>query len=256
MPACSTVSLGPIVRFCDQLFHPREQPDWDGAQNGLQVENRGAIRKIAAAVDARRATIEAAIRRKANLLLVHHGLFWGKTVPWTDHRYELLRLLLKHDLAVYSLHLPLDEHPRLGNNALLCRALGFRRLRRFFVTQGRKIGFQTTISIRRETLLQRVEHATGARPHLLPGGPSLCRRIGVVSGGAGAELSAAAAEKVDTFITGEGPHWTHALADDLGLNVIYAGHYATETFGVKALAETLGREFQLPWEFLDHPTGL
>jgi dinuclear metal center YbgI/SA1388 family protein len=250
------VSLSQLVRYCDSLFRPRDLLDWEGAWNGLQVENRGRVSKVAAAVDARRATIEAAREAKADLLLVHHGLFWGDSVPWTGSRYQLLRSLLDHDLAVYSMHLPLDEHPRLGNNILLCRALRLRQPRPFFTTKGRKIGFQSTTTLDRDELAGRLAAVTGCAPLMLPGGPQVCRRIGVVSGGAGAELRQAAAEGVDTFITGEGPHWTHAAADDLGLNVMYGGHYATETLGVKALAAQVARRFGLPWVFLDHPTGL
>ena len=105
-------------------------------------------------------------------------------------------------------------------------------------------------------LAGRLARATGAKPRAIPGGPETCRRIGVVTGGAGGELKLAAAEGVDTFVTGEGPHWTYALAEELGLNVLYGGHYATETFGVKALAAQLSRRFKVPWTFLDHPTGL
>ena len=112
------------------------------------------------------------------------------------------------------------------------------------------------MKISRTDLAQRLERATGAKPRIIPGGKSLCERIGIVTGGAGSDLKRAAAEGVDTFITGEGPHWTYALGEELGLNVFYGGHYATETFGVKALAAELSRKFKLPWEFLDHPTGL
>ena len=108
----------------------------------------------------------------------------------------------------------------------------------------------------RTELLHRLESATGTLPRLIPGGPEVCRQIGVVTGGAGGELKLAAAAGVDTFITGEGPHWTYALAEELGVNVLYGGHYATETFGVKALAAELSRKFHVPWSFLDHPTGL
>ena len=104
--------------------------------------------------------------------------------------------------------------------------------------------------------MENLEGILGTKPTLLPGGPELCQKIGVVTGGAGAELDIAAREGVDTFITGEGPHWTFALAEDLGINVIYGGHYATETFGVKALAEQLSDRYKLPWTFIDHPTGL
>lgn len=250
------VGLGPLIAYCDSLFRAGHSPDWDGAWNGLQVENRGRVRKLAAAVDARRSTIEKAIEAKAGLLLVHHGLFWGHTVPWTGCRYQLMRLLVDHDLAVYSMHLPLDEHPRLGNNILLCRALKLRQPRPFFLTKGRTIGFQSTTKLDRDELARRLAAVTGCPPVILPGGPRICRRIGVVSGGAGAELRQAATEGVDTFVTGEGPHWTHAAADDLGLNVLYGGHYATETLGIKALAAQVARRFALPWVFIDHPTGL
>jgi dinuclear metal center YbgI/SA1388 family protein len=176
--------------------------------------------------------------------------------PWTGQRYELLRLLLENNLAVYSSHLPLDAHPKLGNNAQLCAALGLRKLTPFFESHGQPIGLQVRTKISRAELAARLARATGAKPKLIPGGKEICRRIGVVTGGAGNDLKLAAAEGVDTFITGEGAHWTYALAEELGLNVFYAGHYATETFGVKALAAEVSRKFKVPWTFVDHPTGL
>ena len=214
------VTLAKIVAHCNRTLKPESFEDWPGAVNGLQVQNRGSVSRIAAAVDATPATIRKAIVAGADLLIVHHGLFWGVTHPWTGNRYKLLRLLLDNNVAVYSSHLPLDAHPRLGNNAQLCKALDIKS------------------------------------PTVLPGGAARCRKIGVVTGGAGAEMKTAADEGVDTFITGEGPHWTFALAEDLGLNVFYGGHYATETFGVKALSGSLSKKFKLPWTFIDHPTGL
>jgi dinuclear metal center YbgI/SA1388 family protein len=249
-------SLAQIARYCDRLLQTDSFQDWDGAHNGLQVENRGTVTRLAAAVDGSLATAQMAVAAKADLLLLHHGLFWGKTQPWTGPRYRLLRLLLDHDMAVYSSHLPLDAHPALGNNAQLCLALGLKHRRPFFLTKGQCIGFKVQQVIERDELLARLRQCSGAVPTVLPGGPRICRRIGVVSGGAGDELRQAAAEGVDTFITGEGRHWTYAIAEELGLNVFYAGHYATETFGVKALAERLSRRFRVSWVFLDHPTGL
>lgn len=256
MNTMSTASLSAIVTYCDRLLGTHERQDYDGAANGLQVSNEGKVTRIAAAVDASLATIRMAVEAEADLLLVHHGLFWAPSHPWTGKRYELLRLLLDYDLAVYSSHLPLDAHPRLGNNAQLCSTLGFKALKPFFFDYGHYIGLQTRRAIDRLELSRKLEAVTGAQPHLLPGGPKVCRRIGVVTGGAGGDLKKAAAEGVDTFITGEGPHWTYALAEETGLNVFYAGHYATETFGVKALAANLARRFKVPWTFLDHPTGL
>ncbi len=252
----SKVSLAAIVRHCDRLLRAATVQDYDRAANGLQVENRGAVTRIAAAVDASLATVRLAAAAKADLLLVHHGLFWAPAHPWTGSRYELLRCLLDHNLAVYSSHLPLDAHPRLGNNARLCAALGLKRLRPFFFSHGLFLGFQTRASISRSDLARRLERATGSPARVIPGGPAICRRIGVVSGGAGEDLKTAVAEGVDTFVTGEGPHWTYALAEELRVNVLYGGHYATETFGVKALAAHLSRRFKVPWVFLDHPTGL
>jgi dinuclear metal center YbgI/SA1388 family protein len=250
------VSLSAMVQYCDRILRTPAVNDYEKAANGLQAQNSGAITRIAAAVDASLVTVRLAIAAKADLLIVHHGLFWSSRQPWTGKNYELLRLLLENDLAVYSSHLPLDVHPQLGNNAQLCRALGLKNLKPFFESHGQKIGLQVRQRISRSELAERLERVTGVKPKLIPGGPERCERIGVVTGGAGAELKDAANEGVDTFITGEGPHWTYALAEESGLNVFYGGHYATETFGVKALAAELSKKFKVPWQFLDHPTGL
>lgn len=252
----SVASLESLVRFCDATLKVNRFTDWPGAVNGLQVQNSGRVTKIAAAVDASTATIARAVALGANLLVVHHGLFWGASHPWTGKRYELLKLLLGHDLAVYSSHLPLDAHPQLGNNVQLTRALGFSQLKPFFFEKGQHIGLQTRTRISRENLEHRLEQVLQSKPKLIPGGPAICRKIGIVTGGAGDELKKAHEEGVDTFITGEGRHWTYALAEEIGINVFYGGHYATETFGVKALSGLLARKFDLPWEFIDHPTGL
>jgi dinuclear metal center YbgI/SA1388 family protein len=249
-------SLAAIVKHCDKILRTRAIGDYDGAVNGLQVENSGVVTRLAATVDASLATVELAIAAKADLLIVHHGLFWSPRQPWTGKNYELLRRLAENNLAVYSSHLPLDTHPKLGNNAQLCAALDLKNLEPFFASHGQNIGFKSQMKISRDELAKKLERATGAKPKILPGGKNFCEKIGVVTGGAGAELKQAAAEGVDTFITGEGPHWTFALAEELGLNVFYGGHYATETFGVKALAAELAKKFGLPWSFLDHPTGL
>lgn len=249
-------SLTQLVTHADRLLRISAFEDYSGAVNGLQAANHGRVHRIAAAVDASLATIRLAVDAGADLLVVHHGLFWSPTIPWTGAKYEVLQLLLQNDLAVYSAHLPLDAHPKLGNNALLCRALGLTQLKPFFETKGQKLGFRGRLNIDRKNLVARLGREVRGRVSLLPGGSTRCRNIGVVTGGAGSELKIAAAEGVDTFITGEGPHWTYALAEELGLNVLYGGHYATETFGVKALAAELGRRFNLPWQFLDYPTGL
>ena len=250
------VPLKKIVEYCDKILRTREIGDYDGAMNGLQAENSGAVTKIAATVDASLATVKLAIAAKADLLIVHHGLFWSARQPWTGKNFELMKLCVENNLAIYSSHLPLDAHPRLGNNALLCAALGLKNLKPFYESHGQTLGFQSRTKISRDELAKRFARAVGGQPKIIPGGKNVCEKIGVVTGGAGAELKQAAAAGLDTFITGEGPHWTFALAEELGLNVFYGGHYATETFGVKALAAHLAKKFKLPWEFLDHPTGL
>lgn len=252
----SKISLAAITGHCDKILRTAAIGDYDGAANGLQAANRGTVSRIAAAVDASLATVKLAVAAKADLLIVHHGLFWSPRQPWTGKNHELLQLLVENDLAIYSSHLPLDAHPKLGNNAQLCAALGLKNLKPFFTSHGQTIGFKSPTKISRDALALKLAHATGAKPKIIPGGKNICARIGVVTGGAGGDLKLAASEGVDTFITGEGPHWTYALAEELGLNVFYGGHYATETFGVKALAAHLAKKFKLPWMFLDHPTGL
>jgi dinuclear metal center YbgI/SA1388 family protein len=250
------VPLSTLVRYCDQTLRTTEVTDSDRACNGLQMENRGAVTSIAATVDASLATVRLAVTAKVDLLIVHHGLFWSQRHPWTGQNHTLLELLMENNLAVYSSHLPLDLHPRLGNNAQLAAALGLKKLKPFFFEKGQSLGWQARQKIPRTELSAHLARALGHAPLLLPGGPEMCERIGVVTGGAGGELKLAASEGVDTFVTGEGPHWTHSLAEELGVNVFYGGHYATETFGVKALAAELSKKFKLPWMFLDHPSGL
>ena len=251
------VPLTKIVSHCDHLLRTAAIGDYDGAVNGLQVENvSGRVTKIAATVDASLATVKLAIAAKADLLIVHHGLFWSPSYPWTGKKFELLQRLIENNLAVYSSHLPLDAQPQLGNNAQLAAALGLKNLKPFFPSHGQDIGLKTSANVSRDDLAKRIEQATGAKPKIIPGGKNACKKIGLVTGGAGSDLKTAAAAGVDTFITGEGSHWTFALAEELGLNVFYGGHYATETFGVKALAAALSKKFKLPWEFLDYPTGL
>tara|TARA_A100001037_G_C15099601_1_gene613275 strand:+ start:871 stop:1644 length:774 start_codon:yes stop_codon:yes gene_type:complete len=250
------VPIDTISDYCDRLLQVREIEDWSGAVNGLQVQNRNGVAHVAAAVDASLATVKKAVALGADLLLVHHGLFWAPKHPWTGNTYDLIEILVEAGLGVYSAHLPLDVHPRYGNNALLTKALGGRQAKPFFFDRGRHLGLRVTMNLSRSDLIRRVASVLGGDPVLLPGGPKRCRSIGIVTGGAGAELRIAAREGVDTFITGEGPHWTYALAEEEGINVIYGGHYATETFGVRRLAEHLAKKFRIQSSFIDHPTGL
>ncbi|HEY9172111.1 MAG TPA: Nif3-like dinuclear metal center hexameric protein, partial [Verrucomicrobiae bacterium] len=174
-------SLAQITRYCDRLLRTAAITDYDGAFNGLQVENRGKVTRIVAAVDATTTTVKRAIAAEADLLLVHHGLFWSPRQPWTGRSFELLRLLLENDLAVYSSHLPLDVHPKFGNNARLCAALGLKPRRPFLECKGQPVGVEARTSLPRAELVRRLEVALGGPVKLAPGGPVLCRRIGIVT---------------------------------------------------------------------------
>jgi dinuclear metal center YbgI/SA1388 family protein len=256
------VPLQEIVAHLDQYLRIAELPDEPNAVNGLQVENRGTVSRIVAAVDASLATIlavaEPAARDDHPLLLVHHGLFWEGNLPLTGRRYRRVSALLEHDIALYSAHLPLDVHPEIGNNSVLARQLGLVEPEPFDSYRGIALGVRGSLpaATPREVFAAGVEQLLGRTVMLIPGGPAHSHRIGIITGGAGSRIAAASQAGLDTFLTGEGAHHTYFDATELGVNVIFAGHYATETVGVKALAEALGERFALPWEFHDHPTGL
>jgi dinuclear metal center YbgI/SA1388 family protein len=249
--------LSQVVSYADEHLRIREIDDWANALNGLQVENSGAVTKIGAAVDASMQTVAAAIERGVNLLVVHHGLFWPGLQPISGGRRRMLEQILHHDLALYSAHLPLDIHSVLGNNAQLADALGLENMKPFFEAKGQCIGLRTTTDISRDALAQKLEQSLGGSPvRVFASGPEKVRSIGLITGGAGSEIYAVAREGIDTFITGEAPHWAAIAAEELGINLLLGGHYATETFGVKALAAHLSARFDVPWEFIDFPTGL
>lgn len=251
-------SLTEIVDHANELLSLDEIPDYSAALNGLQLENKSnEVTKIVAAVDACLPVIEQAIERKADLLVVHHGLFWSGAQKLVRAQFRKLQIAIEKGLAIYSAHIPLDVHDELGNNALLAKALGFEGdFKPILPWKGIHLGRLFEIEIPRADLVDKVSSAVGETAHLCPGGPEIVKRVGLCTGGAGAEIASAAAGGVDTFITGEGQHWTYTLAEELGVNLIYGGHYATETFGVKALSEHLSEKFGLTWEFIDHPTGL
>jgi dinuclear metal center YbgI/SA1388 family protein len=255
-----TTGLFDISAFIDALLDIKNVADWPNALNGLQIANRGAVTRIGAAVDAGEATLGEAAAAGVDLLLVHHGLFWSGLQPLTGAAFRKVSLAIRSDMAVYSAHLPLDVHPTLGNNALLAEALGFAQVEPFFFEKGRFIGVKTSFGasapMARCDLVARLEKAVGGPVKVFPGGPGNIASAGIVTGGAGAEIHKAAAEGVDTFITGEAPHWAAIAAEELRVNLLLAGHYATETFGVKALAAHVSERFGLPWQFIDHPTGL
>lgn len=252
------VELDDVVDYLDAYLHVASMPDAPNALNGLQVENTGTITSIVAAVDASQQTIDRIVDESeaGALLLVHHGLFWDGNRPVTGRRYRRLRELFEHDVAVYSAHIPLDVHPEVGNNAMLAKMIGILDPVPFDDYKGMPFGASGHLIMGRDRLAELLEELLSTAVHLIPGGPETTTRVGIISGGAGGQIERAAAAGLDTFITGEGAHHTTFDALEFGINVLYAGHYATETVGVKALAEHLAEQFGLPWAFHDHPTGL
>jgi dinuclear metal center YbgI/SA1388 family protein len=246
-----------VISHLDDLLQMSKVPDYPGAHNGLQLANDGVICRVAAAVDACLPVIQQAVDQEVDLLLVHHGMFWSGVQPIRDAYYQKLKLAMEHNLAIYSAHIPLDIHESLGNNAQLIQTIGVENSQSFFPWKGVLLGQRAEVDWSRDECVQRVQKAIGgSRVHCSAGGPSRVRQIAVITGGAGSEVAAVAAQGIDTFITGEGPHHTYALAEELGVNLLYAGHYATETFGVKALATHMSEKFDVPWDFIDHPSGL
>lgn len=250
------MELREVVDYLDGYLRTAETGDDPRAVNGLQVEGLRPVRRVAAAVDASEATIEAAVSWGADLVLVHHGLFWGGGAPVTGRLYRKLRRLIEAGAALYSSHLPLDIHPEVGNNALLARALGIELEGTFGEYRGEAIGRWGRLELLREALAARLDEVLGMRVRLIAGGPARVHRVGVVTGAGGDLIGAALAAGLDALVTGEGAHHTYFDAMEGGLNVYYGGHYATEVWGVKALAAHIAERFGLEWTFLDHPTGL
>lgn len=252
------VPLATLTEYLDEYLRIKEVPDEPNAVNGLQVGNRsGEVNRIVAAVDATMDTIAGA-QAPRTLILVHHGLFWDGNIPVTGRRYRRLAGLIEHDVALYAAHIPLDAHPDIGNNHVLARALGLTGIESFDTYRGAPIGVQGLLepALERTALVERVVRVIGGTPRVIAGGPARCRRVGVITGGAGGRIGTAAVTGLDTYITGEGAHHTYFDAIEFGVNAIFAGHYATETVGVKALAEHLSLKYGIPWEFHDHPTGM
>jgi len=251
-----TLNLKDITTYLDDYLGIADVNDSPQALNGLQVENTGNVSRVAVAVDVCRTTIDRAVEMGADFMVVHHGLFWGGLQPLVAYHGLRVRTLIKHDIALYSAHLPLDLHPEVGNNAVLARELRLEDIERFGEYEGQTIGYSGTLAASRDELAARIREVLGVDPKVIATGPETVHRVGIVSGGAGKLITQVAEAGLDTYVTGEGGHHTYFDAEEARVNLIYAGHYATETVGVKALAHHLEDRFGIPWEFIDHPTGL
>ncbi|HTR78786.1 MAG TPA: Nif3-like dinuclear metal center hexameric protein [Gemmatimonadaceae bacterium] len=255
-------ALAQVVSYLDTELRTAEIPDYPYALNGLQLANRGRVTHVAAAVDFSLVTIRGAVHHGANLLILHHGMFWGGLAPATGVRYERLAALLEHDIAVYGSHLPLDVHPRFGNNAILASQLGLAPSGGFAKHDRLDVGLRGTSNVETAALAAAMDrlaraHAGSLRTTPIEAG-RMTRHWGMCTGAgaSSATLQEAVELGLDTLIVGEGPHHTAVEARDLGIVVLYAGHYATETLGVRAIAEELGSRFALEVSFIDAPTGL
>lgn len=254
--------LDDLVRYMDAELRTSEVPDFDGALNGLQLGNAGEVTRIAAAVDFSAQTVAGAIRERADLLIVHHGMFWGGAQRLVGPVYERLRAAMHAGLAVYSSHIPLDLHPVMGNNVLLAAELQLKPTGTFGRWREVEIGVSGSSDVSTTALMDRLRTYAATYDSLLVTTPITegmrTRRWAMVSGmGASpGTIAEALAAGVDTLIVGEGTHHTAVAAMETGLTIAYAGHYATETLGVKALAATVSERFGVPWSFVHVPTGL
>ncbi|MBN2508650.1 MAG: Nif3-like dinuclear metal center hexameric protein [Spirochaetales bacterium] len=231
----------------------------DSSLNGLQAgDGEAEVTKAAFAVDACLETFARAAEAGAQLLFVHHGIFWGRPYAFTGPAYARIAFLIRQGLALYAAHLPLDMHPTLGNNASIMRALGIHEIEPFGMYKGLKIGYKGVLKepVSLSFLIDRMNIPSEDVLQVLPFGKEQVRSVGVVSGGAVAELEDAINEGLDVYITGEAGHTAYHTALESGINMICAGHYATETFGVRAMAERLHKDTGIESVFIDLPTGL
>ena len=255
-------TLHELASFLDSTLDIGAIPDYSNAVNGVQVANFGAINGVATAVDFSTESVNGAINSGARLLVVHHGMFWGGVQPLTGHRHSRLWALLTHDVAVYSAHLPLDVHPEFGNNALLARRLGLEASGGFARYKTIDVGLSGVSNISTRVLAERagsLAEEFGGRLVSNPFPEDRMTRAWGVCTGAGADsdtLREASDRGLDTLIVGEGPHHTAVEARELGIVILYVGHYATETLGVRALGELLAQRFKISSTFVDNPTGL
>ncbi len=249
------VSLADLVRYLDDYLRTDDVPDAANAWNGLQLEGRRDVRKLAVAVDASVAGIEAAVSWGADLMLVHHGLFWDGGIPLTGRRYRKIARLVEAGTALYASHIPLDVHADVGNNAVLARELGMEVDDWFGEYRGVLLGCRGELPLHRDALRARLASILGADVRMVAGGPAEVRHVGVITGAGASMIADAASAGLDALVTGEGAHHTYFDALEHGVNVYYGGHYATEVWGVRALAAHLQSRHDIVWKFIDVPSG-
>lgn len=251
------IQLQSIVNFLDETLSVAAIKDAPVALNGLQVENNGQVSKVALAVDGCQKTIDDAIAAGADLLVLHHGIYWCGLRPMTGWFRRKIMSCLEHNLAIYAAHLPLDMHPQLGNNAGIAAALGLADCQPEISCHGQMIGLSGVFGGSVGDLKAAYAAVTGAVVTGVIHDPSApAGRVALCSGAGGEEIYQLQAKGYKTYLTGEENHWVCYTAADMGLNILFAGHYATETFGVKAVGGLLAARYGLPTVFIDNPTGM
>lgn len=251
--------LDDLDGYFKQLMNINDLASVDNSLNGIQVgRTEKDIQRVAFAVDACAETFRRAVEKKADLLFVHHGLFWGESIKIIGSHYNRLKYLLENDLGLYASHLPLDMHPEFGNNAVMAAALDLHEIEPFGVYKGIPIGYKGILprEMRIEEVLTILSLDQASCAAVLPFGIKENRSVGIVSGGATREISQAIEQSLDLYITGEASHQIYHLCLEEGINVVAGGHYQTETWGVIKLAERLQQDTRLETFFLDVPSGL
>jgi dinuclear metal center YbgI/SA1388 family protein len=246
------VELDSVVSYCHKRLNLDSIIDFDNAENGLQLENNGRVTKIAASVDAGLIPLQQASQAKADLLLCHHGLFWSPITPIKDHNYKKIKTAMDNNIAVLSAHLPLDCHPEIGNNALLAKALNLEVIDTFLEYKGTHYSFICQSSgCTRTMLTERLKTLFPKTFLSILYGSENPEKIAILTGSGQSAVPYLKAHNIDTLITGELKQHHFNMAQEMELNLYPCGHYATETFGVKALAEELANHFKIEWTFLD-----
>ena len=246
-----------LIAYLDDLLASRGRADY--GPNGLQVPGADEIELVVTGVSAQRELFEQAAAAGAQLVLCHHGIFWGESAgPVTEQLKARLKLLFDHDMSLAAYHLPLDAHPEVGNNALICEGLGLQRGEPFAEAKGESIGWigQAAEPLALSDLVERATALFGSAPLVFDSGPAEIRRVGIVSGGGSSSLGEAIALGVDAFVTGEPTEHVMADAREGGVHFVAGGHYASETFGVRRLGELLAERFGVAHQFIDIPNPI
>ena len=244
------ISTEDIVKFCNHRTNLTEIKDFPGAWNGLQIQNSGCVSKIGASVDAGLVPFQNAVSKKIDFIITHHGLFWTPPIPLTGPAYEKTKLCIDNNLAVYGSHLPLDCHPEIGNNAILAQKLQLEPIASFLPYEGVDIGLITENNQPRKDLAKRLNSLFPMGIHSMEFGSETPSKIAILTGSGQSAVDKILEAGADTLITGELKQHHFNLAQELKLNLYACGHYATETFGVNALAQEVAKKFDLPYEFI------